>query len=80
MNKKQFISTIGWIGMILILGAYFLVSYNFVLANSINYQIMNLIGAIALFYNASYNKSKPLMALQISWAIIAIIVILKTYF
>ena len=79
MNKKIFDSAVGWIGMILIIGAYFLVSYEFVEGESFLYQIINLIGAISLFYNAYFSKSKPLMALQFAWAIIALIAILKIY-
>jgi hypothetical protein len=77
MNKNKFASIFGWIGMILILGAYFLVSYEFVGGESFNYQIINLVGATGLFYNAYYSKSKPLMALNLFWAIIAIIAIIK---
>ena len=80
MNKRKFASFVGWTGMIFILGAYFLVSYAFVEGKSFIYQIINLIGALGLFYNAYYSKSKPLMALQLSWAIIAIIAIVQIYF
>jgi hypothetical protein len=79
MDKRKFASIAGWIGMILILGAYFLISYNFVKGESFLYQIINLIGASGLFYNAYFSKSKPLMTLQLSWAIIAIIAIIKIY-
>lgn len=78
--KKCFLAeTSGWIGMVFILSAYFLVSYNVVVSESFSYQIINLIGAIALLYNSYYKKSKPLIALQISWAAIAIIAIIKLY-
>ncbi len=79
MVRKKIASVFGWIGMILILGAYFLVSYNFVEGEGIIYQLINLIGAGGLFYNAYFSKSKPLMALQLSWAIIAIIAIVKIW-
>jgi hypothetical protein len=79
MKNKNFASILGWIGMSLILGAYFLVSYKFVKGDEFSYQIMNLVGSVFLFYNAYYSKSKPLMALQISWAIIAIIAIVKIW-
>jgi uncharacterized membrane protein YhaH (DUF805 family) len=69
----------GWIGLILILLAYFLVSYKFILGDSLFYQIINLFGSIFLFYNSCYVKSKPLMALQFAWAVIAIIAIIKIY-
>lgn len=79
MNKKKFASILGWIGMVFILGAYFLVSYGFVKGEGFLYQIINLIGAVGLFYNAYFSESKPLMALQLSWAIIAIIAMIKIW-
>lgn len=79
MNKKIFAEVVGWIGMILILLAYFFVSYKIVLGDSFEYQIMNLIGVCGTFYNAYYNRSKPLMTLQLVWGLIAIISIARIY-
>ncbi len=79
MKKESLAEIFGWIGMVLILLAYFLVSYKFVLGDSPLYQIMNLVGVCGTFYNAYYKKSKPLMALQLIWGIIALISIIQIY-
>lgn len=38
----------GWIGAILVLGAYFLISTNRVTSDSISFQLLNVIGALTL--------------------------------
>lgn len=67
---------IGWIGMILVLIAYALLSTDKI-KNGILYQLLNLIAgifmAIALFPKNAWFS----FTLQIIWAIIALITILK---
>lgn len=79
MNRKNFSEIVGWGGILLILLAYFLVSFKIVLADTLSYQVINLIGCFGTFYNAYYNKSKPLMTLQLIWGFIAFISIIKIY-
>lgn len=68
---------IGWVGTILIITAYFLVSKNKVDGNSNSYQIMNLVGAVCLGINVYYVQSWPALALQVMWGAIAITTLLK---
>ncbi|MDP3966559.1 MAG: hypothetical protein Q8Q04_03445 [archaeon] len=79
MGRKVFAEVVGWIGMTLILLAYFLVSYGIVKGESLTYQLINLVAVFGTFYNAYYNKSKPLMTLQLVWGLIALISIIKIY-
>lgn len=79
MKKEIISSVLGWIGIGLILFAYILVSFEIVLGDSLTYQVMNFFGCIGAFYNSYYNKSKPLMTLQIIWGIVALISIVKIY-
>ncbi|MCR4326981.1 MAG: hypothetical protein NUV46_00170 [Nanoarchaeota archaeon] len=79
MNKGAFADLVGWVGIILILLAYFLVSFNFVLGDSLIYQLINVFGCFGTFYNAYFKKSKPLMTLQIVWGLIALISIVRIY-
>ena len=72
-----FSQTIGWIGTFLIILAYFLVSNNKISATSKRYQLMNLFGAIGVGFNVFHQQAWPAFALQIIWAIIAIVSIIK---
>ncbi|QSH39280.1 hypothetical protein JXR01_03175 [Candidatus Kaiserbacteria bacterium] len=64
---------VGWIGMLLILLAYAGISLGFITSSTLEYQMMNLIGAAALLYSAAKTKSYPVVALNLAWIGIAII-------
>jgi hypothetical protein len=68
---------ISWIGAALIVLAFFLVNYNFLTVGDISYQLMNLFGALALFYRALEKKVPSIATLQIIWALIAIGALIK---
>ena len=58
--------------------AYFLVSYKKVQGDSRVYQLMNLLGAIGVGINASYQEAWPSFAIQIVWGIITILALIKS--
>lgn len=62
----------GWIGMVLILIAYYLVSTRRVTGDSYMYQTLNLLGAIGLVSNTLVQQAWPAMVLNIVWVVIAI--------
>ena len=67
---------LGWIGMVLVLVAYILLSIN-KLDNGKLYQILNLIAALFMAIGLFPKKAWFSFALQVAWAIIAIIAIIK---
>ena len=67
----------GWIGTILIFGAYYLVSFKKIDSDSTNYQIINLVGAAALGINVYHHRAWPALALEVVWAIIAIFALIR---
>ena len=67
---------LGWIGMILVLLAYALLSTNKITAGKL-YQIINLIAAIFMAIGLLPKNAWFSFALQIAWGIIAIISIIK---
>jgi hypothetical protein len=73
-----FVQIVGWIGAFLVVLAYFLVSYKKVQGDNRVYQLMNLIGAIGVGINASYQAAWPSFAIQIMWGIIAIVALVKS--
>ncbi len=67
---------LGWIGMILVLIAYYLLSTNKINNGKI-YQIINLIAALFMAIGVFPKKAWFSFALQVTWAIIAIVAIIK---
>lgn len=72
ITNKHF-ERIGWIGFILIISAYLFVTIKFLDASSIIYHLINLVGALCLAINAKHKEAKPLLWLNIVWALVAII-------
>lgn len=66
--------------MLAILLAYFLVSFKFIEARSLPYEILNLTGAAGIVVEAGSKKDKQPMVLNIVWALIALIVIVQIIF
>ena len=62
----------GWLGTIMILLAYALLTSNSIQASSIPYQAMNCLGALSIIYNTYKKKAFPPMALNIIWMLIAL--------
>ena len=71
--EKIIIDIIGWIGTILFLVAYALVSAKKVEADSWAYQGTNLIAGILLTINTLYLQAYPSAGLNIAWLLIAVI-------
>lgn len=67
---------IGWIGMILVLAAYTLLSTNKI-KNGITYQLMNLFAGIFMAIGLYPKNAWFSFTLQIIWAIVAIVAIIK---
>ena len=67
----------GWIGTILIVLAYFLISRQYLTGKSKIYQFMNLFGAIGVGINVFHQEAWPALALQVTWAVIAIVSLIR---
>lgn len=72
----MFFDIIGWIGMILVLLAYLLVSNNKI-TNGFTYQILNLIASICMAIGVYPKNAWFSFALQVAWGIIAIVALVK---
>lgn len=62
----------GWIGTLLIILAYLLVSYKKIDSAKRPYQLMNLFGAIGVGVNVYFHQAWPALVMEIVWALIAI--------
>lgn len=67
---------IGWIGMILVLIAYILLSNNKI-NNGIIYQVLNLLGGICMAIGLFPKNAWFSFSLQIIWSLIAVKTIIK---
>ena len=72
----MFYDTIGWIGMILVLIAYILLSTNKI-KNGILYQTLNLLAGIFMAIGLYPKNAWFSFVLQIIWAIVALVSIVK---
>ena len=71
MKHSLIIEIIGWVGVTLILTAYFLVSFQYLLAGSFAYFILNGTGGTSMIIYSLYKKSYQPMLLNIVWVAIA---------
>ena len=68
----QIREVIGWLGFILILGAYLAITLNMLVASSPWYHGLNLFGAVCMALTAKWKQAKPLFWLNVIWALIAL--------
>ena len=67
----------GWIGMLLIVTGFYLVSNGKVEAQTITFQTINVIAAIFIGLNAFYYGALPSVGLNIVWFLIAVISLIR---
>jgi hypothetical protein len=72
-----FVEIIGWIGAVLIVGAYFLNITGRLKSNAPVYIIGNLAGGLFFTVNTLVHHAYPSMIVNIIWVIIAIAALLK---
>lgn len=66
----------GWIGMVLVLLAYFLLSLEKI-SNGIGYQTLNLVAALLMAIGLFPKNAWFSFTLQIIWALVAVIALIK---
>jgi hypothetical protein len=71
------ISTLGWVGSLLVIGAYGLNSYQKIKSDSLIFQLMNLVGGILLIINSMYKEAYPFTFINTVWVLIAILAIFR---
>ena len=72
----MFFDILGWIGMILVLLAYILLSSNKI-DNGNLYQFLNLVAAIFMAIGLFPTKAWFSFSLQVVWAIVSVVSIIK---
>ena len=79
-NKSNWIEIAGWLGALIIILAYFFVSFGIMKAESIPYQSLNLLGAGGIIAISAYKKVFQSVILNIFWGLIATIAIINILF
>lgn len=77
MASKLIDEIIGWYGAGAIVLAYALVSFGALSASALSYQILNGTGALGIIYISLKKKAYQPGVLNIIWAIIAFIAIMR---
>lgn len=68
---ELWVDILGWMGAVLILTAYALISFRKIEGGSFRYQLLNIFGSIFLVVNTFYYGAIPSTLVNIIWAIIA---------
>ena len=79
MKKTPFIDILGWVGVLLILGAYAALSLGFTDAGYL-FQVPTLLGSLAVAIEAWAKKDTQPAMLNIIFALIAIVAITRLSF
>jgi hypothetical protein len=74
---KSFIQILGWLGVLAILTAYFLVSFSFLSPHDILYPALNIVGSVFIIIETFSKKDYQPVVLNFVWLIIALVAILK---
>ncbi|MEK7545330.1 MAG: hypothetical protein AAB551_04340 [Patescibacteria group bacterium] len=78
-TKQILEEIIGWYGTVAIIAAFALVSFGFLEAKSLLYQILNGTGAIGIVYISLKRKAYQPAVLNIIWTVIAGVAIAKIF-
>ncbi len=77
MQKRFLINTIGWIGTILLIGAYTLNSFGFISSTGIIYALTNFFAALFLGIRVYADRNWSNLALEFFWISVATINIVR---
>lgn len=75
----SFYDLAGWIGMVLLILAYSMISFKKIKSKSKPFHFINLLGAIGILINAIYNKLFPVIILNIFWIVISVISLVNIF-
>jgi hypothetical protein len=71
------VNLLGWVGAIILLGGYGLISFKNYSGNSVVYQSLNVVGSALLIINTIYFGAYPSAFVNVIWIGIAILAIVR---
>lgn len=78
MSQTFLINLAGWLGALMLLLAYVLVSNRKLDGHSLPYQLLNLAGSACLLLNAFHFGAYPSVGVNSVWVVIALVTIIKS--
>ena len=79
MTLNILMEVVGWIGAVLILAGYGLLSAGKLDAKSPAYQWLNIVGAAGFIANSSWNGAWPSAALNVIWVGIGVAALIRIF-
>jgi hypothetical protein len=67
----------GWIGAVLVIIAYALISFHRLSPTSVLYQALNIVGSILLIINTAWHAAWPSAAVNVVWAAIGLLAVTR---
>ena len=77
MNLELLYEILGWLGSLMIVVAYGLVSFKKIDTESLLYQWLNVLGAIGLIVITAYREAWPSTFLNVVWLFIGVPALVK---
>ncbi|MEK7066336.1 MAG: hypothetical protein AAB965_02055 [Patescibacteria group bacterium] len=77
--KGKFIELFGWYGTCAIILAYASISFNYISPTDPTYQLLNLTGALGIVMETLYKKDYQPAVLNIIWAVVGLIALIKMF-
>ncbi len=78
MSQTFLINLAGWLGALMLLLAYILVSNRKLAGDSLTYQLLNLAGSACLLLNAFHFGAYPSVGVNSVWVVIALMTIIRS--
>lgn len=73
------VESTGWVGVLLVLIGYVLITLKLLTADSLLYQLFNIIGSIFLAIESLSKKDNQLTILNFIWAFIALVALARAF-
>ena len=77
MSLSLVVDILGWIGAVLLLYGYARVSSGKWTGGTKGYQVVNIAGSILFIINSGYHGAYPSVAVNVIWAAIALVTLVK---
>jgi hypothetical protein len=71
------INVLGWLGAGVMLYGYAMVSASRMAGDGMPFQMINLVGAIALMINTAYHSAWPSAILNVVWGVIGLVAVTR---
>ncbi len=78
--KNKLISLFGWYGVLAIVLAYTLSNFNLIETTNINYQILNITGALGIVTDSLNDKDYQPVVLNIIWMLVGLVALFNIIF